>query len=346
MPARPRAFRCPNGHEVTEAAAFCPTCGAAIEGTKPAVDPGVEKQPVRRFAVQLPGGRPSWAGRPGAISPSWAVAAFAIVQLALYSFFAYVQSPRPLFYVAGAAVLIFVLPRLADPRPVTIAAFYIVAMIAAILSFVAVHPAVSASLGYPHPRVLAPKPINILSALGEVTLSVAIVSYFDPHFRDALVQFLRPQPPAIDLLRVGVGVLAVALGAIAVGRLFTGWVGFHVAPTYSQALRDYQQRGGSSSVTGISGVANGDEDAGAQNFPSGYPLPSSVDQALTNQFTGEGLTVDYHHCTYFAPGLGPPPVYNCSFKVNGIWHDNIQGTGHPDGTFSWQDDTSGVAPLG
>jgi hypothetical protein len=264
----------------------------------------------------------------------------------MYIFSAYISNPRPLFYVVGIATLIVVLPRVADPSPATLGALYLVALVIAVLSFVAIHPAVSASLGYPRPRALSPKPINILGALGEVTIAIAIVSYFDPQFRAVLVRFARPEPPAVDLLRVGVGLVAVAFGVIAVGRMFTGWVGFHVAPTYSQAVQAYQQRGGTSSVPGVAGEPSGDEDAGSKNFPSGYPLPSSVDRSLTDQFGQQGLTVDYHRCTYFAPGLGPPPVYNCSFRVDGIWHDNIQGTGHPDGTFSWQDDTSGVAPLG
>jgi hypothetical protein len=87
------------------------------------------------------------------------------------------------------------------------------------------------------------------------------------------------------------------------------------------------------------------EDAGSQAFPSSFALPSQVDRSLTKQFRNEGHTVEYPHCTYFAPNLGPPPVYDCAFKIDGIWHDNIQGTGHPDGTFSWQDDTSGVPSL-
>jgi hypothetical protein len=90
-------------------------------------------------------------------------------------------------------------------------------------------------------------------------------------------------------------------------------------------------------------VAN--ENAGSSNFSRGYPLPSQVDASLVKLFKSQGRTVTYHTCSYFAPNLGPPPVYDCSFKVDGVWHDNIQGTGHPDGTFSWQDDTSGVTPL-
>ncbi len=88
------------------------------------------------------------------------------------------------------------------------------------------------------------------------------------------------------------------------------------------------------------------EDAGSQYFPSGYPLPSQVDSQLTQHIQqADGADVQYHSCQYFAPALGPPPVYDCTFEVDGVWHDNIQATGHPDGSFSWQDDTSGVTPL-
>jgi hypothetical protein len=89
----------------------------------------------------------------------------------------------------------------------------------------------------------------------------------------------------------------------------------------------------------------GGEDAGSQSMPSSFALPSQVDQWLTNHFQEGGHQVEYPHCTYFAAKFGPPPVYDCSFKIDGIWHDQIEGTGHPDGSFSWQDDTSGVSPI-
>jgi hypothetical protein len=90
---------------------------------------------------------------------------------------------------------------------------------------------------------------------------------------------------------------------------------------------------------GGQGRSSSGEDAGSGDFAAGYPLPSDVDTALTRQFKSEGGVVSYHHCEYFAPNAGPPPVYGCTFKIDGEWHDNIQATGHPDGTFSWEDDS-------
>ncbi len=100
--------------------------------------------------------------------------------------------------------------------------------------------------------------------------------------------------------------------------------------------------------TGIASADDGqhqEEDVGSQAFPTGYPLPSAVDRWLTQHFVQEGYEVEYPNCQYFAPALGPPPVYDCSFKLSGVWHDDIQATGHPDGSFRWQDYTSGVRPV-
>jgi len=99
----------------------------------------------------------------------------------------------------------------------------------------------------------------------------------------------------------------------------------------------------SSSSPGGGFTSSGGEDSGSQYFPAGYALPSQVDSALTQHFEQNDGPVEYHSCTYSAPALGPPPVYLCTFKVAGVWHDNIQATGHPDGSFSWQDDSSGTS---
>lgn len=102
---------------------------------------------------------------------------------------------------------------------------------------------------------------------------------------------------------------------------------------------------GSSSKTSSSDLTQNSGDAGSENFAQGYALPSDVDRALTKHFEDRGSTVEYHKCSYFAPNLGGAPVYNCTFKVDNVWHDDIQGTGHPDGTFSWDDYTSGLPSL-
>ena len=136
------------------------------------------------------------------------------------------------------------------------------------------------------------------------------------------------------------------VGALTVAALIIGGIVAGVALTQTSSGTTSTQPGTAQSTLPTSSPTSAaGEDAGSQSFPSGYPLASQVDSQQTQHIQQDDGNVQSHSCKYFAPALGPPPVYICAFKVDGVWHDNIQGTGHPDGSFSWQDDTSGVSPL-
>jgi hypothetical protein len=122
-----------------------------------------------------------------------------------------------------------------------------------------------------------------------------------------------------DEHKVITGILIVVIALVAIG----GCAALSQSPSATRGAS--QQEGG--------------DDSGSQYFAAGYPRPSEVDASLVKHFEAEGSVVQSHHCEYFAASLGPPPVVNCTFKVDGEWHDDIEATGHPDGTFSWDDYT-------
>ena len=170
----------------------------------------------------------------------------------------------------------------------------------------------------------------------------------EPVLQPVRETFFPPSPskPATPMPTwVHQGRFQAAAGAAAIIALLAVLIAFGWSQGSARPSGTTVSGSGSSGTTSGTDSGSGSEDAGSQYFNSGYALPSRVDQALTQQFQDGGSTVDYHKCKYFAPALGGAPVYDCTFKVDGIWHDNIQGTGHPDGTFSWQDDTTGVTPL-
>ena len=84
------------------------------------------------------------------------------------------------------------------------------------------------------------------------------------------------------------------------------------------------------------GSSIGSGDGGA---PSGYATPSQATSAISGAIEQTyGGNIESASCDFFDPS--PPPVYECQYKVDGEWHDNIQATGHPDGSLTWEDDTS------
>ena len=95
----------------------------------------------------------------------------------------------------------------------------------------------------------------------------------------------------------------------------------------------------------IGAASSGGGAGGSSSLPAGYATSQQVVNALSTLFHERFSSVEEGSCEIFGPANVPPPVYDCRFKIEGEWHDNIEATGHPDGSINWQDDTSGVQDL-
>ncbi len=92
-------------------------------------------------------------------------------------------------------------------------------------------------------------------------------------------------------------------------------------------------------------TASGGASQASSGVPHGYATSQQVVNALSALFHERFSSVEEGSCEIFGPANVLPEVYDCRFKIEGEWHDNIEATGHPDGSINWQDDTSGVQDL-
>ncbi|MFC5061574.1 hypothetical protein [Actinomycetospora atypica] len=161
---------------------------------------------------------------------------------------------------------------------------------------------------------------SLVSAVGSIGFSFAMVCLIDEGARAAAVDWVLPDG-AVHAVR------AVLMAVLVIAAFFP-------------VVRSFS---GTSSFTAV--VAARDQVL----FP-GYASPGQVEDRFTVDFLRKGAPVSEIRCSYFAPNLGAPPVYNCDATLrfsdgSVVHHDNIQSTGRPDGTFSCGDYTSGVKEL-
>jgi hypothetical protein len=107
-----------------------------------------------------------------------------------------------------------------------------------------------------------------------------------------------------------------------------------------------------SSNTDNSGyVYFGRNDSGAATTSGGFPsiafVVRTLGHDLQQNLPNGDTALSSFYCSEFAPGLGPPPVDDCVAKFvaadgSNDYHSNIQTSGNPDGSFSWEDDSSGT----
>jgi hypothetical protein len=69
-----------------------------------------------------------------------------------------------------------------------------------------------------------------------------------------------------------------------------------------------------------------------------YPSVKVVGQAIVTDIEERyGDTFESGECEDVLADAPGAPLYVCEIKMGGEWHENIQATIHPDGSFQWED---------
>jgi hypothetical protein len=122
-----------------------------------------------------------------------------------------------------------------------------------------------------------------------------------------------------------------------------------VAAVFATTLKEDPQKPATGANPGSSVHATG---AAPENPFPGFPTTEQTTAfvvQLAEGAYGPGTETQYLTCDYFAPGLGPPPLWDCSVRITisgqNIWYDELQITGHPDGTWECYDGSQTGLPL-
>lgn len=286
------------GHE------FCPECGAE----RPRTDSHLQQngRPEANLAATsarqgpkfvLPQERPGWLRGPGTLSPATVAVLYGLLVLAYDVSFVYVQTPTPLYIAVMATALLWLLSRLRQAGASIIGLLCLAAFGANILAESVAMPLANRSLGYFGATIHfhVPGPISVLADLGTIAVGVALAAYLLPDMRRDLVGPLR-QGQAIHLGRAALALGLAGFAIFAVTRMFTGWRGFEIRPTYAESLKEYQDTG------------SGPSSAQTNYYDDGTVagrMRADVADECSQQF-GEALTVgvrgplDNDHNWYFS----------------------------------------------
>lgn len=328
MPDRSQEDYCPNGHPVLTGSRFCNTCGAPVVSNGP-IGRSANGEPVgqrgvnSRVSFRFPDSRPGWLGKADRFSFRNGLVLLALGAFSVNTALLFIGPPRLVYFVTFSAMVFLIVSRTRLSGPAQVLGAFAATVLGSVVYDLTAYPLIRSIFGYN-----ASFNIEIRAFLIEscwVAFALVLLAALSPDFRGRVMQFVKPLA-AFDALRsIAVTVIGLLAG-LGVILAFTGGFGFYPLRTAETMERESQN-------------------FGSEHFPSGYALPTEVAEILADRFRRQGRSVTDAHCEYFAPAFGPPPVYNCRFQVDGEYHDNVQGTGRPDGSFSWNDYTQGVRPL-